>query len=230
MKRICILIITVFLVPCIVNAKTITNKNNLKIDEDVYNKLCEIFPKEFVDSLDEDRYNAMMVNNLTDIKIATSNPISLMSTIIDNPYKTLTITKVGDLITINLSWKNEPKYHSYDVIGYRYTGSILTDNNYFQQIYNTSNVSNENSPKSSYGIGYGTSFKLQNGLEKNILLSFRYTGTGVIYASYQHATANVSLVTSRDYSLSSNGYGKVFKFSDSSKNYYDNMIGVYLSV
>ncbi len=228
MKKVIIIMLS-FLLPTIVSAKTITNKNNVQMEEDTYNKLCEIFPKEFVEELDDARYNSIMENNLTDVEIVTSNPISLMSTIIDNTYKTLSIVKVGSLVTIKLEWKKEPKYHSYDVIGYRLSGNITASNQYFQQIYNGSNVSTDNYYL-NYPNGYGASFKLQNGLAKVIILSFRYTGTGTVYASYQHATANVTLATSKDYSISSAGYGSVFNFSNYAKQYYDNMAGVYIGI
>ena len=47
------------------------------------------------------------------------------------------------------------------------------------------------------------------------------------YATYQHATTNVSLATSKSYSFNSTGLGGVLKFNTSQiSNYYDGMEGV----
>ena len=46
-----------------------------------------------------------------------------------------------------------------------------------------------------------------------------------VYGTYQHATTNVSLATSKSYTISSSGLGGVLNHSYSS--YYGGMQGVY---
>lgn len=53
---------------------------------------------------------------------------------------------------------------------------------------------------------------------------------GTIYGSYQHAQGNLTLAQSKSYILSSNGYGGVVKFTDSTAlSTYDKMGGISLT-
>ena len=53
---------------------------------------------------------------------------------------------------------------------------------------------------------------------------------GTVYASYQHAKRNISLINSRRYTFASGGFGNVFSFDSAVGDYYDEMGGVSISL
>ena len=57
-------------------------------------------------------------------------------------------------------------------------------------------------------------------------MTFTYSGSGTIYASYQHAKTNVTLATSKKYTIAQGGYGNVLLFDNNVQIKYDNMTGV----
>ena len=66
----------------------------------------------------------------------------------------------------------------------------------------------------------------------NIIVSQSFSTTlgGTVYASYQHATSSISLASSKYYTISKSGYGKVFSFYNNMSSKYDGMGGVYIDV
>ena len=79
--------------------------------------------------------------------------------------------------------------------------------------------------------GFGVSIKLlENGNDMKISQYFRTTSGGTIFGSYQHAKKNITLANSKKYSISHSGYGNVFLFDETIKDYYDGMAGVDISV
>jgi hypothetical protein len=76
--------------------------------------------------------------------------------------------------------------------------------------------------------GFGTSVLLPASPATNIIVDQQfYTNLGgTIYASYQHATSNITLSTSYCYTISASGYGGVFDFYGSATGVYDGMGGV----
>ena len=53
---------------------------------------------------------------------------------------------------------------------------------------------------------------------------------GVYYSSYQHAIQNVSLETSKSYTIGFGGYGGVFFFNGNAVGKYDSMAGVNVAL
>ena len=54
-------------------------------------------------------------------------------------------------------------------------------------------------------------------------------GTGILYASYQHAMSTISLPSSKCYTVNFGGYGGVFDFYGNAYGVYDQMAGVETS-
>lgn len=147
----------------------------------------------------------------------------------DNRYTSLSISKTSTsgstLVTITLRWLQVPFIKSYDVMGARFEGVSLKNNvNTF-----VSNNFATIASKSIKNNGFGVSLKLNNNASTGtITQSFEVTGSGTVYASYQHAMQNVTLLDSQSFTISANGLGNVFQFS---KNYlYDGMKGISTTI
>ena len=164
--------------------------------------------------------------------LLTNNIISPYSTIHKTGNKIFNINKNCDstkcIITINMKWLNMPKIRSYDVLGARFEGTTLlnepTTTLFLDGV--KKNITMYTVKKSN---GFGVSFKLPTGGSSlNITQKFEVSIGGTVYASYQHANKTSTLDKSKDYSISKNGYGRVFLFSTLSSSYYDGMDGVYI--
>lgn len=160
-------------------------------------------------------------------------PISLYDSSHSTKSKTIKISKMNSgiysIITVVVDWKTSPKVRSYDVIGANLANINLID------IIETSVYSdNVKSSSNNYLIksnGFGVSIKLpSSGTNIKLTQSYRVLGSGTIYASYQHATKNISLANSQKYSISTSGYGKVFLFDSSIRNSFDAMGGVDITI
>ena len=98
-------------------------------------------------------------------------------------------------------------------------------------VNSTGNNTSASYKPSSLGNGFGVSIKLlSSGNNMRITQTFRISGTGKLYASYQHATSNISLADSQKFNISNSGYGGVFLFDNLIRKYYDGMGGVDISV
>lgn len=131
------------------------------------------------------------------------------------------------------NWKSMPKYKSFDVIGMRWTGNFSYYSYYGEQYTNgNSGVIEYYSGNGNYKFGTNAIGLSQNlvdsatQIQSRLLLVGECTTGGTVYASYQHAQANITLATSKKYNFSSSGMGNVFGFYDGVGSYYDNTIGL----
>ena len=133
------------------------------------------------------------------------------------------------LITVTAEWKTSPKVRSYDVIGAYLDGISL-------KVAPQTYVENSSACSTSSEIvessnGFGVSIKLiSNGSNMVVTQYYTVSKGGSVYASYQHATSNITLANSKKYTISRSGYGGVFLFNSSVSSYYDGMGGVSISV
>lgn len=132
-------------------------------------------------------------------------------------------------VSVTVTWKTLPNTRSYDVIGARLSGNKLIDVDSTKAISTTK--TNRSSEIKKLDNGFGVSVLLPNtGTTFIINQSYTVTKGGIIYASYQHAKSSISLANSKNYTISDQGYGGVFKFSGTASNVYDQMRGVSLTV
>ena len=80
------------------------------------------------------------------------------------------------------------------------------------------------------GKAFDNSVDLANGSNVVLNMDFEVNPGGTVYASYQHAVSNTSLSVSRDYTISSSGYGNVFLFGTAGRSIYDGMNGVSITL
>ena len=141
-------------------------------------------------------------------------------------------------VTFTASWKGIPKTRSFDVIGLRGVGLEFREGSQTgKQIY----VSNGNYNMINYSWngtnikrlnnGFGISMNIVNddidALQLEVDCDVKQTETyPAVFASYQHAVANLSLANSQNYVLSNVGLGNVFEYPYSIVEKYDGMSGI----
>lgn len=167
-----------------------------------------------------------------EIDIVYLNPTSTRSSSITTPKKTLKIAKSCSsncAISVTATWKSNPAVRSYDVIGAYLENTKLVSTPFTTVVSSATNKIFDDVQK--FTNGFGVSVKIpSSGANVTINQSYRVTKGGKVYASYQHATKNVSLEASKLYSISTTGYGHVFSFMGSVSNSYDRMNGVSISL
>ena len=85
-------------------------------------------------------------------------------------------------------------------------------------------------PSKTFNNGFGSSALLQYGSDNEYSLTFRVSGSGTVYGTYQHAKSTVSLEESKTYVIGAGGYGNVVVFGSNVASRYDQMPGVDISV
>lgn len=144
-------------------------------------------------------------------------------------------------VTITNTWLKLPKTRSFDVIALRIGSAALTvspESIKAKQVWDYKNEIEYNSTgdhvrKATKGIG--VSMNLSNKAEKRIVNELEVTFVSgddplKVYGSYQHAKENVSLKTSKKYTISKDGLGNVIKFNDAVKGKYDGMKGINIKL
>lgn len=215
------------------NSTLYQTQNGITMENSVYQKLCEIYSKNYIETISQEEYEIIMSNDLDSVEVNEYSDPGMITrgSYFSTNAKTIRIVKNGNYITLMATWKGIPTIKSYDVIAVRLNNVSLAGGYTFKQTY----VSNGNlnvsydSYKQSFSNGFGSSFKVQNGSSLELSLTFMISGSGTVYGSYQHASTAATLEESKKYTISHLGYGKVINFDNSVKNKYDAMTGVDLS-
>lgn len=238
-KKIFILFVLMLIMPIMVNAesvdKIIINQNGVSIEENTYQKLCDIYSKNFVDTLTLNEYKKIASVPLDEIVVSESS-IDTETMPLDASFssnaKTIKLIKSGNYITLLATWKGVPSVKSNDVIAVRFDNASLDGSFTFKQVYvsNGSMKVSYDSYNKRFSNGFGSSFQLGNGSGIEISLMFMVSGNGKVYGSYQHASSYASLTDSTKYTLSYLGNGGVILFDESVRSKYDAMPGVDISV
>lgn len=246
MKRIsiCLLLVTLFTV----NTATVkaaenefyyTTKNGINLTEKEYNYIITMFDEHFLDIMNEQDYDAMqkMNVNTNDIEYKVYEPsyIESRSTIVETNSKKLVIGKscasnMCDM-TVTNTWKGVPKVKSYDVLGARIGGTTFYDDA-FTTIFKFDSGNKICTEYVKASNGFGCSYKLESGSTTYYsYASFDVVPSGLVTASYQHASKSVTLSVSKNYTFSVNGEGNVFLFNTTKgQDAYDGMSGVSINV
>lgn len=219
-----------------VNAQsTYINSNNVEMDYGLYQELSEIYSKNYMEFITQDRYDELSKIDISEIEVIEyiEQPlIQLFAISHETDYKILRFIKYGNNVTLYLNWKKIPATRSYDVMAVRLENSTLREVVSCQQTYKLNNqVYNSNVSFKILTNGFGASFKLPEGniteLEEYIEFKYNGTGNGTIYGTYQHAQKSLTLAESRSYTISSIGLGKVLKFSNNTiSDKFDKMTGI----
>lgn len=220
----------------LVNAKECfyNNPNGVCFSEEEYQFLTNMYWDGSQDLFNEGDYQKFINSDLLKGELETVEiPIIIpYSTDIADNLKRLKISKVCTTncnISVTATWLSIPANRSYDVIGARLVDVSLINNPL--TTVTSSTQSKMSSSIKKFDNGFGVSIELvKTGTNVIVNQTFKTTKGGTIYASYQHAISPISLNDSQKFSISSTGYGKVFKFNGVATTTYDKMSGVDIAV
>lgn len=238
MKKI-VYILVLFMFGSLVYAEECTYHNSVGVDMDcsLRNELLNYYSEGFLEFMPQSEYDSIKNNDPDDIVVSTHREelveTLLRGTYYATTYKEIRITKNGNFVTVTLNWLQNPSVRSYDVLAVRLSSGVSINGTIgFRQIsYNNGvPVVSTTGSKQTFSNGQGVSFKLSNYSDLESGVTFYINGSGNIYSSYQHATTSVTLNQSKNYTLSSLGYGNTTLFASSVANKYDGMGGVNMSV
>lgn len=141
---------------------------------------------------------------------------------VETTYKRLTTSILNNGSTYryqaNLTWKNIPSTRSYDIIAIGHNSNVKCNGLiYFSQTYcltnGTCRTLSTHYPK-QFSTGVGTSFQVPTGNLKSLSQTLYFDVTKntsstitaqYAYGDYSHATSNVSLSQSKQYSVGTSG-------------------------
>lgn len=199
--------------------------NCCALNEEVkYYKTTELNGKFFAQEITEKEYNSV-------------SDISLMSTSTITEYKMMKITQNSNSVTLTVQWKKTPKYKSYDVIaimgdGVVFTNSTLDGIQLATLASDTSivnyNIATQNTKIFNNGLGISMNL-VDDAIRHSLTMTVNFVKTGsnpAIYGNYRHATENVSLSTSKDYTI---GLGTI-NFNNGINSKYDSIQPVKIFV
>lgn len=153
----------------------------------------------------------------------------------DYKYLRLTVSRSNGITTFHLynQWLQMPKYKSFDLLGMRWTGGFTRTSQSGNQYTNGNSgdimylSGNGNFKIGTSGVGLSQNLvDSATQIENELIVRGTCTTGGTIYASYQHAQANITLATSKKYNFSTSGMAGVFGFYDGVGSYYDNTPGL----
>lgn len=215
------------------------NKNGIELTEKEYQFINQFYGANYFDNMTQEDYEWIMdldINN-KNVEIKTIYDHGIANR--DNPFhstnsKSLSIAKscgnISCTIITNLTWLVNPSNRSYDVIGERFYNTSLYNNTIQTKVTSSSGTQYFSNDK-YLSNGIGTSVKLpDNGNNITVQQKIFTNLGGIVYASYQHSTSQISLQTSTWYTMSATGYGGVFLFYNGAGNYFDGMGGVNISL
>lgn len=211
-----------------------SNSNGILLTKKEYDFISEILWDGYQENMTMDEYNIILSNGVSkDIQKEEYIPMTPFATTHTTNAKSLSITKASfsnyTLISVTTKWLGSPVVRSYDLIGayldrVSLMGSVATRLSSTSGAYSSSYIKSDSN-------GFGVSIKLPDtGTDIIVSQTFKVTGSGNVYASYQHATSNIILANSQNYTISRLGSGGVFLFDNSIYNIYDRMGGVNISI
>lgn len=214
-----------------------TNANNVSLTKEQYDFFTNLYYEGYQRLITIEELNSYSIEEIKPELVETkylNNNIQLLSTSHNDLDKNIKIssTPYGSykMISTVVKWTTFPTIKSYDLIGANLSGVI--QNGQVKTILDYRNGSYESNDIKKFNNGFGVSIKLPTSGSNDIIISqsFKVTTGGTVYASYQHATSNITLERSKNYTIGLGGYGNVFKFTNGVGSYYDGMQGVSIDV
>lgn len=217
-----------------------TNDNGVSLTEQEYNFFTNMYWDGFQEYVDSTLYNKYASMGLYDKEVRTtvkdiaspSNGSQNYGLIHETTAKKLQLSYAcngsGCTMITSLEWKGRPTIRSYDVIGSLLDGNLNRVSTPMTKLYWSGSTITYTDRVFS-GDGYGCTVLLQNSSTNMRIVQdvdIEITGNGIFFSSYQHATSNITLETSKKYTVRFGGYGGVFAFYGSAVGIYDHMAGV----
>ena len=209
-----------------------TTLRGVTVEKSLYDKMCNMYSVNFVETLSQEEFDNLSANIDTAVKETYIDYGNARGSYLSTAVKALNMIKSGDYITFTASWLQQPNIHSFDVMAIRLSGCSLVGSFNFRQTYVSSGnlYYVNNGMNQTFYNGFGSSALLQYGENNEYSMTFRVSGSGTVYGSYQHAKTTVSQSDSMNYAIGANGYGNVILFANSVALKYDQMPGVDINV
>ncbi len=212
------------------------NDNGVILTKEEYDFFTKMYWNGYQKNLTIEDYNYIKELDLFD-KIVEKKTIELFdfpierSSSVTSNLRILTISKsCSGSCTFSLvtRWIGTPNVKSYDVFGVRADNVSINNirnarvegDNYYKTYSNPQKNNN----------GFGFSILVPNKFNVIATITFTTTKGGTVYGSYQHAMRNTTENISKQYSINENGFGRVFDFTGTARNIYDNAPGVDIAV
>lgn len=230
-----------FLVAFKVQAAYYTNNNGIELTEKEYNVILKMYNKNYVENMTQDDYDFLKdldINNSKNLTtsvsfdVPTYDSFNPMGNFHETSSKRLTLTTSCNsnfcTIITTLTWLKKPTVRSYDLIGTRLKNTEFYNDNYLTRVVESNSKVTYCNNYKLFSNGLGCSLKLPENDQDSLVIDQRIyvKPQGSIYASYQHASKNITYTTSRQYILDVAGYGAVFLFFGDAVGVYDQMSGV----
>lgn len=214
------------------------NDNGVELSEEEYKIIFESYGEEYIKNMTQDDYSwfddLFVSENKIEINTYYNVENSSRATSHSTSSKKITIVKSCSTAKCTMitttQWLSNPVIRSYDVIGARFDETSLYSNSITTRVISTNGVEYFDNLK-QYSTGFGVSVKLPDNAS-NIVVDqkFYVNPDGIVFASYQHATKDISLAISKLYTLGVNGYGNVFNFYGAALSVFDKMGGVNITL
>lgn len=214
------------------------NNNGVSFTEREYNFISQFYWEGYQDDMSLTDYEEFINSDIINGEIKSverkyyDDNIASYSTSHKTNSKLIKITSSCTStcdISVVVNWSTMPNTKSYDVIGAYLDGVSLKINP--KTIAKTTSANNSSDEIKKYSNGFGVSILLpSSGNSYVINQTYTVSKGGTVYASYQHAKSSISLANSKNYTISKDGYGGVFKFTGTASSVYDGMGGVSISV
>lgn len=239
MKKILLIIITLL---CFENVRVYalnntmeyyTNNNGVTFTQEEYDFLSDFYFLGYQNYMTQSDYNNFIESDIMNGTINSvlydfSNPIGRTTNSLETQMKLLKMSSSCSttcVIATTLIWKSNPSVRSYDHIGALLNNTSLIGGIDSKLYYGTNVIYPSYSSVSTNGVD--SIFKLPNTASSiKVVNTFTIQRQGSVNVSYQHAKNSISLTNSKLFSYSSSGYGGVYNFDSSVRNYYDAMNGL----
>lgn len=221
--------------------------NGIELTEFQYNTLVDMLSIERVRSINENDYNNLHVDRMIESEYSyvtkevempeESYPGGIIPYVYHETLsKKLTLTKLCSSTTCSLAttlyWKKKPSVNSYDVIGLRFDNTSFYSSVHAFSMTNTDGTTYYNADKDIRATNGAASIKkISSNVDYftfDVLLN--YTSNGIVFASYQHATSNVTLAQASNFQFKGTGVSGVFLWPTNIIAKYDQMAGVNLTL
>lgn len=212
---------------------THTTLRGVTVEKTLYDKMVETYSEHYVETLSQEEFDNLSANIDSAVVVEYKEPEGVTrGSYFASGAKAVRLIKSGDFITLTAGWSVVPNVHSFDVIAVRLSGCTLNGNFSFKQTYISSGnlYYVYNGTNKTFSNGFGSSALLQYGTNNEYSLTFKVSGSGTVYGTYQHAAQSVTLNDSLNYIIGAHGYGNVIVFGNSIALRYDQMNGVDLAV
>lgn len=214
------------------------NEHGVLFTEAEYNFISKFYFEGYQNCMTIEDYNNFINSNIMngEIKIKESIPNYIIPyASVEHPTnnKILKMATSCDAtectVTVTLNWKSMPTIRSYDSIGAYFSNTSLVRRKNYKMYIEGGAVNPITTKENNKGIS--STYKLpSSGNTINILDEYIVKKSGRITSSYQHATRQVSMADSQNFTFSPSGMGGVFAFNYPVNQYYDGMLGVYLDL